>query len=107
MQALGQAMFEELRYRGAEPENGTPLTYRVPKVRDLPGHFESVVVEHGMGFGPGGAKGIGEAGMLGVAAAIANAIQDANGATLTAMPFTPEKVLDALDQLGTPDADAK
>lgn len=107
MQALGQAMFEELRYRGAEPENATPLTYRVPKVRDLPQHFESVVVEHGMGFGPGGVKGIGEAGMLGVAAAIANAIQDATGASLTAMPFTPEKVLDALDQLGTRDADSK
>ncbi len=57
-----------------------------------------------MGFGPGGVKGIGEAGMLGVAAAIANAIQDATGASLTAMPFTPEKVLDALDQLGTRDA---
>jgi CO/xanthine dehydrogenase Mo-binding subunit len=107
MQALGQAMFEELRYRGAEPENATPLTYRVPKVRDLPQHFESVVVEHGMGFGPGGVKGIGEAGMLGVAAAIANAIQNATGASLTAMPFTPEKVLDALDQLGTRDADSK
>jgi CO/xanthine dehydrogenase Mo-binding subunit len=98
MQALGQALFEELRYRGAEPENATPLTYRVPKVRDMPERFESVVAEHGMGFGPGGVKGIGEAGMLGVAAAIANAIQDATGASLTAMPFTPEKVLDALDR---------
>jgi CO/xanthine dehydrogenase Mo-binding subunit len=91
-------LFEELRYRGAEPENATPLTYRVPKVRDMPERFESVVAEHGMGFGPGGVKGIGEAGMLGIAAAIANAIQDATGASLTAMPFTPEKVLDALDR---------
>jgi CO/xanthine dehydrogenase Mo-binding subunit len=98
IQALGQALFEELRYRGDEPENATPLTYRVPKVTDLPERFESVVAEHGMGFGPGGVKGIGEAGMLGVAAAIANAIQDATGASLTAMPFTPQNVLDALDR---------
>ncbi len=98
MQALGQALFEELRYRGTDPENATPLTYRVPKVRDLPQQFESVVLEHGLGSGPGGVKGIGEAGMLGIAAAIANAIQDATGASLTAMPFTPEKVLDALDR---------
>ncbi len=98
IQALGQALFEELRYRETDPENATPLTYRVPKVRDLPQQFESVVLEHGLGSGPGGVKGIGEAGMLGVAAAIANAIQDATGASLTAMPFTPEKVLDALDR---------
>lgn len=98
IQALGQAMFEELRYRGTEPENATPLTYRVPKVRDLPNVFESFVAEHGLGNGPGGAKGIGEAGMLGIAAALANAIEDATGASLTAMPFTPEKVLTALDQ---------
>ena len=107
IQALGQAMFEELRYRGPDPDNATPLTYRVPKVRDLPEMFESVVAEHGMGFGPGGAKGIGEAGMLGVAAAIANAIQDVTGISLTAMPFTPEKVLTALDQLDACDADSK
>jgi CO/xanthine dehydrogenase Mo-binding subunit len=35
--------------------------------------------------------------MLGIAAAIANAIEDATGASLTALPFTPEKVLEALD----------
>ena len=48
-------------------------------------------------MGPGGLKGISEAGMLGIAAAIANAIEDATGASLTALPFTPEKVLAALD----------
>ena len=48
-------------------------------------------------MGPGGLKGIGEAGMLGIAAAIANAVEDATGASLTALPFTPEKVLTALD----------
>lgn len=36
--------------------------------------------------------------MLGVAALIANAIQDATGASITAIPFTPEQVLDALDR---------
>jgi CO/xanthine dehydrogenase Mo-binding subunit len=63
----------------------------------MPIAFESFVAEHGLGVGPGGLKGIGEAGMLGIAAAIANAIEDASGACLTAMPFTPERVLAALD----------
>jgi CO/xanthine dehydrogenase Mo-binding subunit len=96
-QAFGQAMFEELRYRGDRPDNAMPLAYRVPRADDMPMAFESFVAEHGLGVGPGGLKGIGEAGMLGIAAAIANAIEDASGACLTAMPFTPERVLAALD----------
>ncbi len=97
MQAFGQALFEELRYHGSSPANATPLTYRVPAMQDVPESFESFIVEHGLGAGPGGLKGIGEAGMLGIAAAIANAVEDATGAVLTALPFTPEKVLAAID----------
>ena len=70
LQAFGQSLFEELRYDGAAPANATPLTYRVPLAGDLPHCYESFVLEQG-GPGPFGAKGIGESGMLGVAAAIA------------------------------------
>ena len=99
IQALGQAMFEELRYDGGNPENATPRGYRVAQTPDLPLVFKSFVAEHGLGRGPDNLKGIGEAGMLGIAAAIANAIEDATGAALTSLPFTPEKVLAALDAL--------
>jgi CO/xanthine dehydrogenase Mo-binding subunit len=51
-----------------------------------------------MGPGPNGAKGLGEAGMLGIAAAIANAIEDAVGVRITRLPITAERVLDALDE---------
>src|SRR6516162_4953372 len=87
LQAFGQSLFEELRYDGSEPANATPLAYRVPLAGDLPQCFESFVLEHG-GPGPFGAKGIGESGMLGVAAAIANAIENAVGVRLTQIPFT-------------------
>jgi CO/xanthine dehydrogenase Mo-binding subunit len=96
LQAFGQSLFEELRYDGTEPINATPLAYRVPLANDLPEYWDSFVVEHG-GPGPFGAKGIGESGMLGVAAAIANAIDDAVGARLTQIPFTPERVLAAIE----------
>jgi CO/xanthine dehydrogenase Mo-binding subunit len=96
LQALGQSLFEELRYEGGRPANATPLDYRVPLARDLPDHYESFILEHG-GPGPFGAKGIGEAGMLGVASAIANAIHDAIGVRLTELPFTPERVLAAIE----------
>jgi CO/xanthine dehydrogenase Mo-binding subunit len=96
IQAYGQSLFEELRYDRADPINATPLTYRVPLAGDLPAQFDSFILEQG-GPGPFGAKGIGEAGMLGVAAAIANAIEDAVGVRLTQIPFTPEHILAALD----------
>jgi CO/xanthine dehydrogenase Mo-binding subunit len=96
LQAFGQSLFEELRYDGAEPANATPLAYRVPLAGDLPERYESFVVEHG-GPGPFGAKGIGESGMLGVAAAIGNAIEDAVGVRLTQIPFTPERMLAAIE----------
>jgi len=96
LQALGQSLFEELRYEDGKPVNATPLDYRVPLARDLPDQFESFVLEHG-GPGPFGAKGIGEAGMLGVASAIANAIEDAVGVRVTQIPFTPERVLAAIE----------
>lgn len=96
-QALSQAMFEELRYDGETPVNSAPLDYRMLQTPDLPTHFEGFVLEHAQGPGPGALKGIGEAGMLGIAAAIANAIEDATGARLTAMPFTPERVLAGLE----------
>jgi len=96
-QALSQALFEELRYAGEAPENATPLDYRVLQTPDLPAVFEGFVLEHALGPGPGQLKGIGEAGMLGIAAAIANAIEDAAGIRLTSLPFSPERVLAALD----------
>jgi CO/xanthine dehydrogenase Mo-binding subunit len=96
LQAFGQSLFEELVYVGTEPANATPLAYRVPLAGDLPQRYESFILENG-GPGPFGAKGIGESGMLGVAAAIANAIEDAVGVRLTQIPFTPERMLAGIE----------
>jgi CO/xanthine dehydrogenase Mo-binding subunit len=101
IQAFSQAMFEDLRYDGLAPDNATPRSYRVAQAADLPGEFKTFVTEHGLGRGPNGLKGVGEAGMLGIAAAIANAIADATGVQLTSLPFTPEKILAALDAQGS------
>jgi xanthine dehydrogenase YagR molybdenum-binding subunit len=43
---------------------------------------------------PSGAKGLGEVGIIGVAAAIANAIYHATGKRLRDLPITPDKVLE-------------
>jgi len=101
--AIGQSLFEGMRYNGAELENIRAFDYRVPLARDLPPEFTSITQEQGHGPGPFGTKGMGEAGILPVASAIANAIEDACGARITSLPITPEKVLTALDNLKDPD----
>jgi CO/xanthine dehydrogenase Mo-binding subunit len=105
VQAYSQAMFEELTYQGPDPANATGQVYRVAAAGDLPAVLESFVEEHGLGPGPHGLKGLGEAGMLAVASAIGNAIEDAVGARVTRMPFTPERVLAALDAAGGREAE--
>lgn len=97
MQALGMTLFEDLVYDGVMPVNARPMSYRTVLARDMPQHFEAIVEEHGLGPGPFGAKGIGEGGMLGIGAAIANAVHDATGARVTTLPLTPERVLAAID----------
>lgn len=98
IQAYGQALFEELAFVGEWPANSTPLTYRVPQLADLPAEFHGIVFEQRMGSGPYQLKGLGESGMLAVAAAICNAIHDATGVRIRSLPVTAEKVLDALDE---------
>lgn len=108
VQGFGQALFEELVYGGdAAPVNATPLGYRVSRLADLPPEIEALVLEQGHGPGPFGSKGIGEAGNLAVAAAIANAVEDAVGARVTELPITPERVLAALDRAAAEKAGAQ
>ena len=100
---FGQAMFETMRFDDqGRLLNGEPLLYRVPLAEDLPARFTTLTLEQGHGPGPFGAKGLGEGAMLPVAAAIANAVHDAVGARITALPLTPERVLRALDALQNP-----
>jgi CO/xanthine dehydrogenase Mo-binding subunit len=92
VQGLGQAMFEHLAYGDGAPRNADPLRYRVPRIADIPANFDALVLEHGRGPGPYGAKGIGEAGNLTIPAAVANAIADAIGTRVADLPITPDKV---------------
>ncbi len=69
----------------------------MPLAEDLPPEFVTITQEQGHGPGPFGAKGAGEATILPIASAIANAIEDAVGVRITELPITPERVLAALD----------
>jgi CO/xanthine dehydrogenase Mo-binding subunit len=55
-----------------------------------------VIVEDPDPLGPLGVKGIGEPAMIPTIPAIMNAIYDAVGVRITALPATPERVLEAI-----------
>jgi CO/xanthine dehydrogenase Mo-binding subunit len=48
------------------------------------------------GYGPFGAKSVGESGIILAPAAVANAIFNATGTRLTSLPITRDKLLGAL-----------
>ena len=95
---LSQVLFERMLYDDAGALlNADPLAYRVPLAEDLPSEFVTITQEQGHGPGPFGAKGAGEATILPIASAVANAIQDAIGVRITRLPITPVDILQALD----------
>jgi CO/xanthine dehydrogenase Mo-binding subunit len=94
--ALGGTMTEEMQFSQGELTNGSLAYYKIPGMHDIPQVIENVIVESVQNSGPFGAKGVGESASFGVAAAIANAIEDAIGVRLTALPLTPETVFRAL-----------
>jgi carbon-monoxide dehydrogenase large subunit len=106
-QGIGAVLYEECMY-GPEGylENGTMVDYLVPMAADLPDIFVKHV-ETPEASTQLGAKGIGEAGLIGAMGAVWVAVNDALmpfGAAITHQPFTPERVLDALGRArsGTP-----
>jgi 4-hydroxybenzoyl-CoA reductase subunit alpha len=71
------------------------LDYRIPTSKECPDFFASIVETIDPG-GPYGAKEAGEGPLHPIIPAIANAIHDAVGIRLRRIPFTPERVLEAL-----------
>ncbi len=70
--------------------------YKIFSTRDLP-ELVTILVPTYEKSGPYGAKSVSEIGINGPAPAISNAIYDAVGVRLRTTPYTPERVLAALD----------
>jgi carbon-monoxide dehydrogenase large subunit len=102
VQGLGGVLLEDFVY----DEQGNPLTttfldYLLPTAGDVPmieyAHIETP------GSTPGDYKGVGEGGAIGAPPAVANAVNDALaqvGAFLAEGPFTPSRVVAALEAVG-------
>jgi CO/xanthine dehydrogenase Mo-binding subunit len=92
---LGYALTEEIHCEHGQVLNPHAFDYPLVRTVDLP-ELVPVILEEGDPKGPYGAKGVGEMGLIPTAAAIANAVYDAVGVRITALPITPEKVLRAV-----------
>jgi CO/xanthine dehydrogenase Mo-binding subunit len=95
VQGIGQALFEDLQYRGGRVANPNFTDYKLPTIADVP-LIETVLVEQPSVHGPHGVKGVGEPSVIPGGAAIANAVHDAVGVRVQQLPITAERVLDKL-----------
>jgi xanthine dehydrogenase YagR molybdenum-binding subunit len=98
---VGAALMEELAVdkRHGLFVNHDLATYEVPVHADIP-HQEVVFLEElDDKANPMKAKGVGELGLCGVGAAVANAIYNATGVRVRDYPITLDKLLDRLPQV--------
>jgi putative selenate reductase molybdopterin-binding subunit len=96
LQALGYALTEELVLDPAgRPVNDRLGPYWIYRADDAP-PMQVILVETVEPTGPFGAKAVGEIPMDGVAPAVRNAVLDATGVAINALPLTPERVWRAL-----------
>jgi carbon-monoxide dehydrogenase large subunit len=97
-QGLGAALLEELAYdEHAQLLTTTFMDYLLPTAAEMPDEVAlHVTEEFPSRTNPLGVKGAGEGGIIGVPAAVANAVEDALrpfGVTVTTLPLGPDRVL--------------
>lgn len=97
IQGIGMALHEDLIY---DRRSGQPLTAgyygaRIPTHMDAP-DVEVIFIESDDGYGPYGAKSIGEAGIILCPAAVGNAIFNAIGKRMKDTPINRARILGAL-----------
>jgi xanthine dehydrogenase YagR molybdenum-binding subunit len=92
---IGMALEEETVY---DPATGLPATrnladYHVPVHADINSIDVHFVGEPDYAFNPIGARGMGEIGIVGAPAAVANAVFNATGKRVRDLPITPDKLI--------------
>jgi xanthine dehydrogenase molybdenum-binding subunit len=95
------ALLEDTEYDGKTGEllnHAQLLDYKMLGSCDLPveENFITYFADTFEPTGPMGAKGIGEAALNPVPAAVASAVQNATGVWFTKLPILPEEILEAL-----------
>jgi xanthine dehydrogenase YagR molybdenum-binding subunit len=82
-----------LDHRYGRYTNNNLADYHLPVCADIPDIEVILIDEPDTIIDPIGAKGMGEIGLIGFAAAIANAVYHATGKRIRDLPITPDKLL--------------
>ena len=92
---IGHALLEDLTYDRAhgQPINADLAGYLVPVNADVPEMDISWIDKPDYNFNSMGVRGVGEIGITGVAAAIANAVYHGTGKRVRDLPITPDKLI--------------
>lgn len=92
---VGYALMEQLMISDGKVTTTHFGDYKIPTIADIP-QMKTPVTERPKGAGPYNSMPIGETANIPVAAAIANAVEDAVGVRIKSLPITAEKVFLAL-----------
>jgi CO/xanthine dehydrogenase Mo-binding subunit len=96
-QAIGFTLFENVVWKDGRMANNQMTNYIIPTPADIP-PIRVFFEENPYAYGPGGAKGIGELPMDGVAPAILNAIENATGVSFNQIPLMPEILMEGVNE---------
>jgi len=99
----GYALTEDLMVENGVIRNPNFRDYKLITAPEIP-EIDVSFIESMDGEGPQGAKGVGESPAICIAAAVGNAIYNATGVRMTALPFTPENVYRTLHGAAAPPA---
>lgn len=97
-QGIGFTFTEKQILSEGKVVNDGFLDYKIMSTEDVP-DIQTILIETGDPLGPYGAKGIGEAGLVSTAPAIANAIYNACGVRCHELPITREFIVNSLREL--------
>ena len=95
MQDSGYGLLEEMPINEGRIGTLSLGEYKLPNIKDIP-PLRTVLVQEEVGPAPFQGKAIGESSITPIAAAIANAVDDAVGVRLDDLPITAEKVYQEL-----------
>jgi carbon-monoxide dehydrogenase large subunit len=91
-QGVGGALYERIVYDDAgQLVNASYMDFLIPFSTEVP-HIQTAHMVTASGVNPLGLKGAGEAGVIPTSAAVASAIEDAEGLTVRRMPISPSEL---------------
>ena len=94
---FGYSVMEELILEEGRTKNNSLESYLIPTVKDVP-EIITKFLDTVSDYGPYGGRAVSEGPVVPTAPAIANAVRDAVGVAINAIPLTAERIMAALQK---------